>query len=185
MILFIINQLDKESDKELILNIYEKYAPWLRSRAYNITDDYEVSNDLVHDCIINLIKHVDKLRSFNDSQLRAYIAMAIDNTSKNYLKRSSKSCLVTDDDECFFDNIPDEVLTEEIVEEKFKYESIRESFENLSERDKSIIILKYDLNLKDDEIAPMIGVSSGSVRMTVRRSVQRLSSLVKEVISHE
>ncbi|MBP3937805.1 MAG: hypothetical protein IK955_00220, partial [Clostridia bacterium] len=66
MILFVIDKLDNESDKDLILGIYEKYAPWLRSRAYNITNDPEISNDLVHDCIINLIKHIDKIRTFND-----------------------------------------------------------------------------------------------------------------------
>ena len=74
MILFIVESLDNEKDKELILMIYEKYAPWLRSRAYKITQDYEISNDLVHDCIIKLIKHVDKLKDFKieDGRLLKY-----------------------------------------------------------------------------------------------------------------
>lgn len=185
MILFVIDKLDNESDKDLILSIYEKYAPWLRSRAYNITNDPEISNDLVHDCIINLIKHIDKIRTFNDSQLRAYIAIAIDNTSKNYMKHSSKSCLMMDDDECFFDNIPDEASTEDLVEKKLSYDAIRENFHNLPDRDKDIIILKYDLELSDREIAPVMGIKENSVRMTVRRSIQRLELLVKEGVCNE
>ncbi len=185
MLLFIVQNLDNDDDRKFISDIYEKYAPWLRSRAYKITNDYEISNDLAHDCIINLIKHIDKLRSFNDSQLRSYIAIAIDNTSKNYMKHSSKSCLMMDDDECFFDNIPDEISTEDLVEKKLNYDTIRENFQNLPDRDKDIIILKYDLDLSDREIAPVIGIKENSVRMTVRRSIRRLGLLVKEGVSNE
>lgn len=179
MILFVIDYLDNEDDKSLILNIYEKYAPWLRSRAYRITEDYEVSNDLAHDCIVNLIKHVDKLRTFNDSQLRAYIAIAIDNTSINYMKRSSKTCLVKENEECFFDSVPDDTNTEELVEAKLNIDNVRANFKNLPKRDKDLIILKYDLEMSDREIAPIMGISENSVRMTVRRSVIRLGNMVR------
>ena len=181
MISFIVETLDNKDDKDLILNIYEKYAPWLRSRAYKITEDYEASNDLVHDCIINLIKHVDKLRDFNDTQLRAYLAIAIDNTAKNYIRHSSKVNLMFDDEGCFFEDIADNKNLEDIVEIKLNYETIRENFQKLSERDRHIIHLKYDLVLSDKDIAPIIGISENSVRTIVSRSVNRLGNLVKGV----
>lgn len=186
MILFIVESLDNEEDKDLILMIYEKYAPWLRSRAYKLTKDYDISNDLAHDCIINLIKHVDTLRGFNDVQLRAYLAIAIDNTSKNYIKRSSKISLMPDNEECFiFGHTDDSVDPEEIVECKFKYDTVRQSFKQLSERDQSVIILKYSHELSDRDIAPIIGISENSVRTIVSRCVQRLGNKVKEVVGND
>lgn len=185
MILFIVDTLDNEEDKTLILDIYKKYAPWLRARAYKYTKDIEESNDLVHDCIINLIKHVDKLRTFNDSQLRAYIVITIDNTAKNYIKKSSKISLATEDEEAFLKNLNNLPSTEDIVEKKLTYETIRQNFEKLSERDQTILILKYDLDLSDTEIAPIIGISENSVPTTIRRSIKRLGKTVKEVASDD
>lgn len=185
MILFIVDSLDNEEDKTLILDIYQKYAPWLRARAYKYTNDIEESNDLVHDCVISLIKHVDKLRTFNDSQLRAYIAITIDNTAKNYIKQSSKICLAAEDEEEFLKSIHNAPSTEDIVEMKLKYETIRQNFDKLSERDQTILVLKFDLDLSDAEIAPIIGISESSVRTTIRRSIKRLGKTVKEVASDD
>lgn len=181
MILFVIEQLDNEVDKKFILDIYEKYAPWMRARAYNITKDPEISNDLAHDCIISLIRHTDKLRTFNDTQLRAYIAIAIDHTTINYVKHSSRTFLVSENEEFFFDNLPDKDDVEEIVETKFNIETVRENLKHLPKRDRDLIILKYDLEMSDREIGQIVGIKENSVRMTVRRSVARLGNMVKEV----
>lgn len=186
MILFIVETLDNEKDKELILMIYEKYAPWLRSRAYKITQDYEISNDLVHDCIINLIRHVDKLQGFNDIQLRAYLAIAIDNTSKNYIKHSSKVSLMSETEECFLYGVKDEEIDpEEIIEDKFRYEAVQQNIGKLSERDRTVIILRYSLDMTDKDIAPIIGISENSVRSILSRSVRRLGEKVKEVVGND
>lgn len=185
MLLFIVENLENEDDKALILDIYEKYAPWMRSRAYKYTNDIEESNDLVHDCVINLIKHVDKLRTFNDSQLRAYIIITIDNTAKNHIKHSSKIYLFTEYEETFLKSIPDESTTEDLVEKKLRYENILHNFEKLSERDQMLLMLKYDLDLSDGEIAQIIGINENSIRTTIQRSVKRLGKTVKEVESDD
>ena len=181
MILFIVETLDNEEDKKFILDVYNKYAPMMRARAYTYTKDYETSADLAHECIIKLIPQTDKLRTYNDSQLRAYIAIAIDHISINYIKHSSKSCLLPENEECFFDSVEDPDVLEDIVELKFSYDYLRESFLLLPERDKKLIMLKYDLELSDKEIAPIIGISENSVRMTIKRSVQRLERMMKGV----
>lgn len=179
MILFVVENLDNEEDKKFILDVYNKYAPMMRARAYTFINDYETSADLAHECIIKLIPQTDKLRTYNDSQLRAYIAVSIDHISINYSKHSSRSCLMSDDEECFFNSVEDEENLEDVVEHKFSYEELHKSFQLLPERDKSLIILKYDLELSDKDIAPIIGISENSVRMTVRRSVSRLGRKMK------
>lgn len=179
MILFIVETLDSEEDKKFILEVYNKYAPMMRARAYSFTKDYETSADLAHECIIKLIPHTDKLRTFNDSQLRAYIAIAIDHISINYTKHSSRTCLLSDDEECFFENIADPDDVENAVETKFSYDELRKNFQLLPERDKTLIVLKYDLELSDRDIAPLIGIKENSVRMTVNRSVRRLGQKMK------
>lgn len=179
MILFIVDTLDNEEDKKFILDVYNKYAPMMRARAYTYTKDYGTSADLAHECIIKLISQTDKLQTYNDSQLRAYIAITIDHISINYTKHSSRSCLLSENEECFFDSIEDPEDIENIVENKFSYEELRKSFLLLPERDKRLIVLKYDFELSDKEIASIIGIAENSVRMTVKRSVQNLGRMMK------
>lgn len=179
MILFVINSLENETDRQIILDIYEQYAPWMRSLAYSMTEDYDVSDDLAQDCIVNLIKHVDTLRNMNGRQLRSYIATTVNNTTINYMKHSSRTCLVPENEECFFDEIPAEDNVEEDVEKKLNIELVRENINCLASRDKDLIILKYNHELSDREISDIIGIKENSVRMTVRRSVDRLSKKVE------
>lgn len=179
MISFVIESLDDETDKQIITDIYEQYAPWMRSRAYTLTGDYEVSYDLAHDCIISLIKHIDTIRNLNDRQLRSYIATTVNHTAINYMKHSSRTCLVTENEECFFDEIPGRENVEEAVEKKLNIETVRENMNGLSSRDRELIILKYNHELSDAEISEIIGIKENSVRMTVRRSVERLGKKVE------
>lgn len=183
MISFVIDRLDDETDKQIILDIYDRYAPWMRSLAYSLTEDYDVSDDLAHDCIVNLIKHVDTLRNMNGRQLRSYIATTVNNTTINYMKHSSRTCLVPENEECFFDEIPDKENVEEAVEKKLNIELVRENVNCLSPRDKDLIILKYNHELSDGEISEIIGIKENSVRMTVRRSVERLGKKVERGVA--
>ena len=179
MILFVINSLENETDRQIILDIYEQYAPWMRSLAYSMTEDYDVSDDLAQDCIVSLIKHVDTLRNMNGRQLRSYIATTVNNTTINYMKHSSRTSLVPENEECFFDEIPAEDNVEEAVEKKLNIELVRENINCLASRDKDLIILKYNHELSDREISDIIGIKENSVRMTVRRSVDRLGKKVE------
>ncbi len=179
MISFVIDRLDNDTDKQIILDIYDRYAPWMRSLAYGLTGDYDASDDLAHDCIVKLAKHVDTLRSLNDRQLRSYIATTVNRTTINYMKHSSRTCLAPENEECFFDEIPDKDNVEEAVEKKLDIETVRENVNFLSPRDRELIILKYNHELSDGEISEIIGIKENSVRMTVRRSVERLGKKVE------
>lgn len=179
MILFIVETLDNDEDRKFILDIYEECAPWMRWRITRYTDDVVIAEDLVHDCIINLIKHIDKLRTFNKKQLRAYIAVAADNTAKSYLKKIARERLVPSSSEYIFESESDETEVEDYVEFKLTYELAKENLNKLSERDRELLILKYGLELSNKEIAAIVGIKEESVKMTVYRSAKRLEKKIK------
>ena len=60
------------------------------------------------------------------------------------------------------------------------YEVIKAGFDKLCDRDKSIIIMKYDLELNDSQIADVLNIKKDSVRMTVLRSVRNLKKQIKK-----
>ena len=180
MVLFVIDYIDNDSDKAFVENLYIEYMPFLRSRAYKYVQDVNISNDLAHDCIVNMIKHLDKLKSLHKDKIRAYISVSINNVVLNYLKRSSRQvengiCDLSDNY-----NLSDDYSVEEEIERKYEYQTVYAGFDKLCERDKSIISMKYDLELNDSQIADVLNITKDSVRMTVLRSVRNLKKQIKK-----
>lgn len=175
-----IKPITESEDRLFIENIYKKYAPYLTERAYRITGDETVCEDLLHDCIIIFIKHISVLKKLDEERLKAYLTVSIDNTAKKYVLNSEK--LSPDAEEDMADISAN---TEEIIEYKLRYEDIREKLRELSKRDRVLIKLKYDMHLRDREIADLIGIKENSVRMSVRRSVTRLKKKLGVVKSYE
>ena len=180
IVLFVIDYLDNDSDKAFVENLYIEYMPFLRSRVYRHIQDINVCNDLAHDCIISMIKHLDIVKSLPENKIRAYISVSINNLVINYLKRSSKQLAnnICDlgDTYCLSDG----VSIEDEIEQKYAYEAIKAGFDKLCDRDKSIIIMKYDLELNDSQIADVLNIKKDSVRMTVLRSVRNLKKQIKK-----
>lgn len=180
MLLFVIDYLDNDSDKAFVENLYDEYMPWIRSRVYKHIKDINVCNDLAHDCMVNMIRYVDRVKSLPENKIRAYITVSIDNLVINYLKRSSRQMTRNTIDLSADYYLADDTNIEEEIEKKYDYESIRAAFDKLRERDKSIIVMKYDLELSDRQIADILDVKPDSVRMTVFRSVKKLKKQIKK-----
>lgn len=174
MLLLAINSIDNADNKIFIEKIYTAYVPWLKFRAYRIVNNIDICDDLVQDCMLNIIKHVEKLKSLSVDKQRAYLAVAIDNIAKNYNKRSSKLITMKDSDSADLDFIPDDGRIEDEIDKKYDYATLKTALDNLCDRDRDIIIMKYDLELSEYEIADILQIKKDSVRMTVLRSVKKL-----------
>ncbi len=181
MLLFVIDYIDSDSDKVLVEKLYIEYMPWLRSRAYKYVKNIETSNDIAHDCMVNIIKHLDKVKTLPEDKVIAYFSVTINNIVINYLKKSSRQIenSMYDIGESY--NLAADVNIEEEIERKYDYDRIKAGFDKLKERDKSIIIMKYDLDLNDVQIADVLHIKPECVRMTVLRSVRKLRKQIKKL----
>lgn len=177
MILYVINSLDNADDKKFIENLYNTYAPWLRFKAHKFVDDINICDDLVHDCMLNMIKYIETVKALPENKQRAYLAVAIDNISKNYIKRSSRTVTMNDYNSASLDFIPDNISIEDELEQKFDYETLRTCIDKLSDRDRDIITMKYYLGLSDEHIADVLQIKKDSVRMTVSRSIKKVETI--------
>lgn len=178
MILFAIDFLDNDADKVFVEMLYNEYMPFLRYRAYKYVNNTDIANELAHDCMVNIIRHLDSVKKLPEDKVRAYLTVCINNISKNYLKRSSKQVVNGVYDLAADYYLSDGSSVEDEAELKFRYEAMRAGFDKLCERDKSIIVMKYDLELKDCQIADILDIKQDSVRMTVLRCVKRLKKQI-------
>lgn len=182
MLLFTVDLLSTtDENKKFIEDLYNKYIPWLRYRAHQFVDDLEICDDLAHDCMFNMMKNIDKLKSLPDDKQRAYLMTSIDNTSKNYIKREKRMLTMKEDDSADLAFISDNNDIEDEIDKKCDYTTLKAGFDKLHERDKDIIKMKFDLELNDVQIAEVLHIKPDCSRMTVLRSVKKLKKIINEL----
>lgn len=181
MILFTIDSFYNSDNKKFIEELYNEYMPWLRLRAHRKIEDLNVCDDLAHDCMLNMIKHIEKLKSLDKDRQRAYLFVSIDNLVLNYIKRSNKIITVKNESSAELDFVGADCDVVDEVSNKYDYDTIKAGLDNLCERDRDIIKMKYDLDLDDGQIADVLQIKKDCVRMTVSRSIKRLKKELKKL----
>ena len=180
MLLLAIDTLENADDRKFIEDLYTRYKPWLKYRAYKIVGDAHICEDLAQDCMVNMITHIHTLKMLTQAEQRSYLSISIDNIALNYSKRNAKIMKMNDADSSDLEFLPDIHNLETETEDKLEFEFVLKNIENLHKRDREIILMKFDLELSNEEIAAVLGIKASSVRMSVKRSVARLQKEIEE-----
>lgn len=151
--------------------------------------------DLVSIGTIGLIKGVKTYKLDKNIKLATYASRCIDNEILMFLRKNKKrKTEISFEDSINLDSegnelhLEDVFGTEDNIVEK-EYESIVDKeclineIENLSKRDKEILILRYGLYNKKEytqkEVADMLGISQSYISRIEKKAIKRLKSLMK------
>lgn len=181
MLLYLVNLADNESDKKFIEELYIKYIPWLRYKAYTMVKDSDISNDLAHDCMVKIINHIETVKNLPDNKVRSYLTVCIVNTTINYLNKASKESTLKNLNLSDSFNLPDTCSVIEEVEQKYTYQMMYVAYKKLPLRDQSIIEMKITLELSDEHMSEILNVTKDSVRVLLSRSMKKLKEEMKKM----
>ena len=173
--------IENESDKEFISGLYEQNYPIMKKKAYEITCDINVTDDIIHDAFVKLIDKIPILRSINCYKQTSYIVNTIKNTSIDHVRKrntkADKQFMGEDND--IAELIVDTAMT---VEEAY---IIREDSENLgelmcklSERDRDLLYNKYIFELSNKEISEVMDIPINNIRQYLVRARKRALNLL-------
>lgn len=171
----VIEETD-EDDRAFIAVLYRQYYPLMKKKAFEISHDYSVVDDLINDAFVRLIEKTSILKSLECCQRTSYIVYTIRNISINYIRqranKSEKMYLGMSED--LFASIPDaECRIEEICAMEEDYKELSRAIGQLSERDRSLLYYKYNLELSDKEISAMMDISLNNIREYLKRARRR------------
>lgn len=155
---------------------------------------YEME-DLISIGTIGLIKGISTYKLDKNIKLATYASRCISNEILMFLRKNKKrKTEISFEDSINLDSegnelhLEDVFGTEDNIVEK-EYESIVDKeclineIENLSKRDKEILILRYGLNNKKEytqkEVADMLGISQSYISRIEKKAIKRLKSLMK------
>lgn len=153
------------------------------ARKYINNDNASSIEDVIQDCVENLLKKIHTLKALNCCALTSYIVYTVRNTSINYLRREKikKSHISPSNNEESNIDLKNLDLNPESIylNSEFSSETWR-ILSKLPERDMDLLKGKYFLGLNDRELAELIGCQPSSVRMLLTRARRNAIELLKE-----
>lgn len=151
--------------------------------------------DLVSIGTIGLIKGVKTYKPHKNIKLATYASRCIDNEILMFLRKNKRRKvelsfedsinLDSDGNELHLEDVlgTDENIVEKEYEDMVDKECLKKEIDNLPDRDKEILSLRYGLNGKDEytqkEVADMLGISQSYISRIEKKAIKRLKSLMK------
>lgn len=183
MILYVLAEIENETDQQFMLSLYEKYKPIMFGTVRKYVSDYFVIEDLVQDSLVKLIPKIATLKELERCKLEAYIVYTVRNTAFNYLrKKANEKQYITfeDSEDLIFRLRTSERYTEEKLESIERKAELHRMLSKLPERDQDALIRKYYLRQSDQEISVVYGCKPNSVRMVLTRIRRRVLDIMTE-----
>ncbi|MET4081844.1 RNA polymerase sigma factor (sigma-70 family) [Pedobacter sp. UYP30] len=163
-----------EQKDKLFKEIFAANSKKIFHLCYGYTGDADSANDLLQETFLKVWQNLDKFR--NKSLISTWIYRIAVNTCLTYLrseKRQAKDELT--------ENII-ETQTEEFSEKNEQVALLYTCISKLEENDRLLITMVLD-ELPYPEIAEVVGISEGNLRVKIHRIKQKLTDLYKQYAS--
>lgn len=183
MSLLFLMACENEDDKTYMTNLYLRYYPLMRQRAYAILNDYKMVDDLIQEAFLKIIPKISLLRSLTCYKETSYIVNTIKHVCLDYQRRERRRyrSIYTGLDDDVANQIPDmQAATEENYLQQEEVEIIEKAMLCLSERDRSLLYFKYNMEMSDKEIAPLLNIPAQHIRQYAGRARRRLFEILSE-----
>lgn len=149
--------------------IYLKYRKQMICIADRILNDKYLAEDAVQIAIIKVFENYDKIKKQDEKTIKAYISVVVSNIAKTLYGVNKKEQIKIDKvKEAYISNsrTDKENNVENKVISKIYFS---EKMSKLQERDKYLINLKYNFDLKNKDIAKILNMDEKLVSKKIRK----------------
>ena len=161
----------KSGDADAFQELYNLYADILFSFGTIFTRDHELVKDCMHDLIFDLYKYRKNL-SDNDN-IRNYLFKAL----KRKIQTSGKKSLrlvYSENLTVESENLGESVDPDDLDEQQLQMAKVNRLINQLTEKQREILNLKFQLEMPYHEIAVIMDISIESARTSVYRSIKTI-----------
>ena len=171
--------LEDEGDRAFMEKLYFEHRSLMFRVAYKMLHDVYAVEDAINNAFVSLCRHVEKLRRMACCKQRAYVVTTVGNACRDYLRAGGK--YVLGDEPEVFGEIPDRgVDVEGAVLYADLTEALSRAMEQLTERERTALCMKYFEEQDDEAIAGALGIKASSVRTVILRARERLRKIMEK-----
>ena len=166
--------IEKEDAQTSFLDsLYTEYRNFMLSIVQMYVRDTQICEDVFHNAFISLIRNQERIKDLPRPKLKAYILLAARHASIDYLRKERKMNLV---------DVPDDVLLEMLSRSRDVQSASRAPFQSvefyaiirqLSAEDQTLLIGRHIVGLESNELADLLGCTSGAMRVKLHRANKR------------
>ncbi len=160
----------------------KKHSDMLFNFVYRILRDREKALDLVQEIYFKVLSKYENINDKN--RLKAYLFRTAYNMALNYKRDNAKhkNRLESDFDNMIL-NVPD--TPDIILESTERRERINAAIEKLAEKQKEAVLHRFYNEMKISEIARIMKISEGTVKVHLVRGLQNLKKHLYNTIGKE
>lgn len=168
---------------DAVTDIFNKYLPMMKSLAYSMINDDQLSEDAVQEALVKLSQNTHKIDNINSSASKNYIYTVTKNEALKIL-RNEKNINSFEKDVQFYDkngfnNIEGSPDIDAFRDENGFSMEIAEALKELSETDKDIIVYKYGAGYSLKEIAQLMDLDREVVYKRHQRALEKLRAILE------
>lgn len=161
----------KSGDLDKMALLFQRYHRPLYGFLYHMTGQREVSEDMVQTVYYRMLR--SRHTFTGNGEFKTWMYHLARNVLKDHWKKGGDSRPMTG----WEDRITDGVLVDEQLEKKQELEILQKRIASLSPESREVLILSRYQDLKYAEIAEVLDISIGAVKVRIHRAINQLKTL--------
>lgn len=188
MLLLLIQEISNDEECDAITQIFNLYYPRMKNVAYDVLRNPQDAEDAAMNAIKYMCRHPGMFVEYKSPQTISLIMLctktsAIDMFRTN--RRRSQFIFSLDgvDEETrnIIEEIPDPDIPSEIIISQENREMLSEAIDSLDEIYRTPILLRYNHQMKNTEIAELLNIDVNKVNNRIFRAKKILGQKIKDL----
>ena len=163
----------KNGDFDKMGLLYERYYRQLYRFIFNMTRQKELSEDMVQNIFLRMLKYPDGFMGFGEFKMWMY-HIARNNVYDHFrkIKRTPSQYNLND----YKDTIEGDQYSDTRLEKEQELKALEKAMGKLSDEDRELLILCRFQELKYYEVAKILNTTEGAIKVRVHRALNHLKS---------
>lgn len=154
-------------NNEILIKLYREKSKIIYGYLIKKGCSNEEAEDILQDSFVKAIEYID---SISPEKFHSWLFTVSINNYNNYIKRKNIIKEVNIENEDFYNTICSENSTEKDILSKEKTQSIKETLNKLKEVYKTLLIMKYDMDLSYEQIGNLLDMNENTVKTYLYRA---------------
>jgi len=174
-----ITSMPEGEDRDFMEVFYMEYYKVMRGTAARYIRQEADIEDIISDCCLQLMKHIRTLRRLEEHQKRMYVIKTVRNASYRFcMKQMRRNSMISSEEEGLYMEQPAAKSAETLIEIEEEFRYVMEMIGKLPEKQRLVLQMKFQKEMKDAQIARATGLTESSARKYVERGRKNLKILL-------
>lgn len=180
MLLYYLSLIETEEQKLTFLHIYDKCGKQMLAVAKGILKNQENAEDAVQDAFEGIARSIHRIPNTSEAAVKAYVMTVVRNAALAIFREENKWGVRLDVDEL---EIASDADTFQTVADAQDYEKLLELINRLPLQYRDVLILRYVMEMKPQEIGAILHRKTTTVQQQLTRGKQALSTLYAQEVA--